>query len=155
MTAAAGLPRLSDATHCVSARCRRCTFATDTMRPDAAMNAIIAIHPYKASGLWVFDDEKVGLVQEPFVSGADDIIERLACGLDDPEKGFSLLFSATPFPGHHTVFEWRRADMGGNWYYSPQLDAEGWLCPALFKYFDSAPQRIYAQFKSRQPATLR
>jgi hypothetical protein len=22
---------------------------------------------------------------------------------------------------------------------------EGWLCPALFKYFDAAPMRIYAQ----------
>ena len=26
---------------------------------------------------------------------------------------------------------------------------EGWLCPALFKYFDQAPERIYAQVKPR------
>jgi hypothetical protein len=26
---------------------------------------------------------------------------------------------------------------------------EGWLCPALFKYFDSAPKKIYAQFRSK------
>jgi hypothetical protein len=114
------------------------------------MNAIVAIHPYKTEGVWVFDDETVGLVQEPFVSGADDIIERMAVGLDRPEQGFTLLFSANPFPGHQAVFEWRRSEMGGNWYYSPQLDAEGWLCPALFKYFDAAPQRIYAQFKSKK-----
>ena len=114
------------------------------------MNAIIAIHPYKTRGLWVFDDPAVGLVQEPFVSGADDIIERMVVGLDDPENGFTLLFSANPFPGYQTAFEWRRSDMGGNWYYSPQVDMEGWLCPALFKYFDSAPQRIYAQFKSEK-----
>jgi hypothetical protein len=113
------------------------------------MNAIIAIHPYKAEGVWVFDDPAVGLVQEPFVSGADDIIERMVDGLDDPESGFTLLFSANPFPGYQSVFEWRRSDMGGNWYYSPQVDREGWLCPALFKYFDAAPERIYAQFKSK------
>ena len=40
------------------------------------MNAIIVIHPYKYEGMWVFDDSKVGLVQEPFVSGADTIIDR-------------------------------------------------------------------------------
>ena len=115
------------------------------------MNSIVAIHPYKREGIWVFDDPKVGLVQEAFVSGADDIIERMVVGLDHPEDGFTLLFSAHPFPGHHATFEWRRSEFGGNWYYNAQLDAEGWLCPALFKYFDSAPQRIYAQFKSKKP----
>jgi hypothetical protein len=34
------------------------------------MNELIAIHLYKAGGLWVFDDPAVGLRQEPFVSGA-------------------------------------------------------------------------------------
>ena len=77
------------------------------------MNSILAIHPYKTEGVWVFDDPKVGLVQEPFVSGADDIIERMV---------------------------------------SAQLGMQGWLCPALFKYFDAAPQRIYAQFKSKRRA---
>ena len=77
------------------------------------MNAIIAIHPYKAEGLWVFDDEKVGLVQEPFVAGADDIIERMVSGIENAEQGFTLLFSADPFPGHQAVFEWRRSETGG------------------------------------------
>jgi len=27
---------------------------------------------------------------------------------------------------------------------------EGWLCPALFKYFEAAPPKIYAQFKPKQ-----
>ena len=38
------------------------------------MNAIRAIHPDRHEGLWVFDDETVGLRQEPFVSGADGIL---------------------------------------------------------------------------------
>jgi len=29
------------------------------------MNELIAIHPYKVGGLWVFDDPAVGLRQEP------------------------------------------------------------------------------------------
>ncbi len=113
------------------------------------MNAIIAIHPYKYEGLWVFDDPKAGLAQEPFVSGADDIIEKMVRNIPDADAGFTLLFSSTPFPGYQTALEWRRQDLSGNWYYSPDLGIEGWLCPALFRYFDTAPQRIYAQFKPK------
>jgi hypothetical protein len=47
------------------------------------------------------------------------------------------------------MFEWRRTDLGGNWYYSRDLGIEGWLCPALFRYFEAAPERIYAQFKPK------
>ena len=113
------------------------------------MNTIIAIHPYKHEGLWVFDDQKVGLVQEPFVAGADIIIDKMVADIPRAESGFTLLFSASPFPGHQAVFQWRREEMGGNWYYSSDLDAEGWLCPAMFKYFESAPHKIYAQFRPR------
>jgi len=42
------------------------------------MNAIRAIHPHRHEGLWVFDNAAVGLHQEPFVSGADAILDRLA-----------------------------------------------------------------------------
>jgi hypothetical protein len=41
------------------------------------MNAINVIAPYKHQGMWVFDDPRVGLVQEPFVAGADTVIDRV------------------------------------------------------------------------------
>lgn len=113
------------------------------------MNSIRVIHPYKYEGVWVFDDEKVGLIQEPFVSGADDIIEKLVTNIPNAEDGFSLIFSDTPFPGHQAEFEWNREEAGGNWYTFKQLGMEGWLCPAMFKYFDAAPKNIYAQFKQK------
>ncbi len=105
------------------------------------------IHPYKYEGMWVFDDEKTDLVQEPFVSGADDIIDKMVSDIPKADEGFSLLFSSMPFPGHQAEFEWRREESGGNWYYIKNLGMEGWLCPALFKYFSDAPKSIYAQFK--------
>ena len=111
------------------------------------MNAINVIHPYRAHGTWVFDDPAMGLRQEPFVSGADTIIDEIVADLPNAEGGFTLLFSAQPLPGYEIVFEWRRAEMGGNWYYSAALGMEGWLCPALLKYFDSAPQKLYARFQ--------
>jgi len=112
-------------------------------------NSIMVIHPYKYEGMWVFDDEKVGLVQEPFVSGADDIIDKLVSNIPSANKGFSLVFSANPFPGHQAEFDWQREDSGGNWYYIKNLDMEGWLCPALFKYFQEAPKSIYVQCKAK------
>ena len=39
-------------------------------------NAIAVIYPYKYQGLWVFDDDRVGLVHEPFVAGADVLIDK-------------------------------------------------------------------------------
>jgi hypothetical protein len=45
------------------------------------MNAINVISPYKHLGMWVFDDARVGLAQEPFVAGADTMIDRVVAGI--------------------------------------------------------------------------
>jgi hypothetical protein len=113
------------------------------------MNAINVIAPYKHLGLWVFDDPKVGLVQEPFIAGADTMIDRVTADIPDAANGFVLVFSASEFPGHQFVLEWRREEGGGNVYHSPALALEGWLCPALFRYFESAPARIFVQIRAR------
>jgi hypothetical protein len=97
--------------------------------------------------MWVFDDPRVGLVQEPFVSGADTMIDRVVRDIPTAEKGFTLVFSQAPFPGSQLRLEWRRGEASGNWYYSPELDMEGWLCPALFRYFTEAPPNIYVQVR--------
>jgi hypothetical protein len=113
------------------------------------MNSIIAIHPYMIEGVWVFDDAAVGLRQEPFVSGADAIIDCMVAEIPNARNGFTLLFSASAFPGYQLELEWVRADMSGNWYRSQSLGMEGWLCPALLKYFESPPAKLYAQFRAR------
>jgi hypothetical protein len=111
----------------------------------SAMNALGVIAPYKYEGLWVFDDPDVGLHREPFVAGIDKMIDQLVASIPNAAKGFRLLFSAKPFPGHTVKLEWRREESGGNWYYCPQFGIEGWLCPALFRYFDKAPAELYAR----------
>lgn len=116
------------------------------------MNAINVIAPYKYLDMWVFDDARVGLSQEPFVAGADTMIDRVVRGIPQADKGFVMMFSASPFPGHGIKLEWRRPDGGGNWYYAPALEMEGWLCPALFKYFDQAPAELYVQVKPKAAA---
>ena len=113
------------------------------------MNAINIIVPYRYEGMWVFDDPRVGLDKEPFVSGADDMIDALVAEIPNADKGFRMLFSATPFPGNTVKLEWRREECGGNWYFSPEFEMEGWLCPALFKYFEQAPKEIYIKAEPR------
>ncbi|WPL12268.1 hypothetical protein [Thiorhodovibrio winogradskyi] len=62
-------------------------------------NALMVIHPYRDNGAWVFDDPEADLVKEPFVSGMDDMIDRMVADLPDAELGFHLYFSAAPFSG--------------------------------------------------------
>jgi hypothetical protein len=113
------------------------------------MNAINIIAPYKHHGIWVFDDPRVGLVEEPFVAGADAMIDRVVADIPGAARGFTLIFSIGPFPGHQYKLDWMREEGGGNWYYAEALGMEGWLCPALFRYFPEAPKHIYVQTKQR------
>jgi hypothetical protein len=112
------------------------------------MNSINVIVPYRHQGTWVFDDPRAGLEQEPFVAGADAVIDVMVAQIANAEHGFRLLFSATPFPGFTLKLEWSREEYGGNWYSAPALKMEGWLCPALLKYFDHAPKELYAKAES-------
>ena len=123
------------------------TVGVQSVRGTCIVNTINLIAPYRYLGMWVFDDARVGLIQEPFVCGADVLIDRAVEGLPGAHAGFRLLFSASPFPGHQLRLECRRSEADGNWYYSPEFDLEGWLCPALLKYFEQAPQEIYLQVK--------
>lgn len=106
-------------------------------------NSIHVIAPYKYEGTWVFDDARVGLIREAFVSGADLILDRLTAPIPDAENGFRLLFSATPFPGYALKVEWVREEYDGNWYRAAEFELEGWLCPALYLYYEQAPKEIY------------
>ena len=114
-------------------------------------NALSVIYPYKYEGMWVFDDEKVGLDKEPFVEGADTMIDVVLemKGFENPVAGFRLIFSAGEFPRYDIRLDWVREGEGGNWYKSDEYEMEGWLCPALFKYFDGAPKNIYARFEEK------
>jgi hypothetical protein len=114
-------------------------------------NSINVIKPYLYNGVWVFDDESRGLDKEALVAGMPEILEK-ACsthGIRDPQNGFVVIFSGNPFPGADVVLEHLRPDEigDGNWYKLQGTDIEGWLCPSLFKYFDSVPQKIYIQLK--------
>jgi hypothetical protein len=108
-------------------------------------NSILVIKPHRDHGTWVFDDPAAGLVREPFVSGVPEMIDALVKDIPDAQRGFRLLFSARPFPGHQREFIRTREEFGGSWYHCDDPAMEGWLCPALFKYFPEAPEKLYAR----------
>jgi len=118
------------------------------------MNVINVIEPYWHLEMWVFDDPRVGLSAEPFVGGADAMIERATANIPDARRGFVMVFSRVSFPGCQFRLEWRREDGAGNVYYSPDLDLEGWLCPALLRYFETRPSEIFVQVRAKASSSV-
>lgn len=115
------------------------------------MNSLMVIAPYQDKGMWVFDDPAVGLNKEPFIAGIDTMIDKMTADIPRAREGFRAIFSASAFPGYTEKLEWRREESGGNWYYSDHFRMEGWLCPALFKYFSVAPKAIYLKAEPKSP----
>jgi len=123
----------------------------------------LTIYPYElTSGCWVFDDERTGLKEEAFVLGMSEMISRVveAKAIPDASRGFALSFDAVPFD-RDVELHWlppgeAARQLGsdapdipdvGNWYTGQVLGEKmtGWLCPALFLYFQDAPKIIYAK----------
>jgi hypothetical protein len=72
------------------------------------------------------------------------MIEVLVADVPGAEDGFTLYFSDRPFPRCEVRLDWLRSENGGNWYRLAGTRIEGWLSPAMFRYFSAAPEFIYA-----------
>jgi hypothetical protein len=132
----------------------------DTVPGHKRDSTVTTLYPYRPGPTWVFDDPITGLKQEAFVLGTSEMISVLvaAKGLADPDGGFALRFSDQPFDGFDAELSWLRSDevrgfpgmaplVAGNWYTGVIAGErmEGWLCPALLRYFPAAPARIFVR----------
>lgn len=117
------------------------------LQDDSCATEILVINPYwsERADTWVFDDQSRDLCQERFVNGTPEIINNMVQDIPSARSGFTLKFSDQEFPGSNRVFEHAGADLQGNWYWDEATDGLGWLCPALYKYFDTAPEQIFAR----------
>ncbi len=118
-------------------------------RATPSGNAIMVIAPYRYNGTWVFDDDAVGLRREPFVAGVPQMIDALVKDVPDAGGGFRMLFSANPFPGFQKKLTWVRGDSLGNYYRLDDPPMEGWLCPAMFRYFPKPPKALYVKAEAK------
>jgi hypothetical protein len=74
-----------------------------------------------------------------------EMLDRFVQHSPNARSGFKLYFSAEPFPGYSAKLVLIRREYGGNWYGWPETRMQGWLCPAMFKYFEKTPLEIYCK----------
>jgi glyoxylate carboligase len=74
-----------------------------------------------------------------------EMIDRLVKNIPEAREGFKLLFSSTPFPGFDAKVDFVTGESGGAWYRWAAEDLQGWLCPALLKYFSAPPATLYCK----------
>ena len=105
----------------------------------------MVIKPYWNALTWVFDEPSLGLDREPFVAGIPEMIDELVADIPNAREGFRLLFSSAPFPGYQVELTRLREEYEGYWYRLEGGSREGWLCPALFRFFETAPEKLFAK----------
>ena len=107
-------------------------------------NTMQALRLYRHQGTWAFDDTRHDLDAEPFVLGAEELIDTM---LKDqglwPCDSVTVYFSLTPFPGATSFLKMEEV-WGGCWYMNERY-REGWLCPAgRFYSPDEWPEEFWA-----------
>jgi hypothetical protein len=100
---------------------------------------------------WVFDDSDVGLVQEAFVAGANEIMDKLTEHYVDTADSRFTLHMREAIPEDVTnAIECIHSEhvshdiLGGSDYYNcSALNRRIWLCPNLYRYISSTPQILW------------
>ena len=114
------------------------------------MNSVITLHIRYKGSCWVFDDDRFGLVDEPFVTSTNTIIdegiEKAGIDLNTARvDGVLLYFSFEQPPTAMQATACTKIQQEGDWTeYKSDTGTTGWLCPALFHYTEaSRPEHIY------------
>lgn len=138
------------------------------------MNSLFFISAYRKGKIWMFDDKQRGIIAEPFVLGASELIQKY---LDrkgiKATKDVPIIFSLQPFPEAEVILSCTDKcypykiipgvyTIGKNGIKYPKMiedtnaepvsayyiDQEGdqcWLCPAQIKFFGRVADVIYAK----------
>ena len=117
-------------------------------------DAILVIAPYWYNGTWVFDDEAAGLNREPFVAGVPEMIDVLVKDIPEAKERISFAVRREPVPGYQKKLTWGCGDMGGNYYRLDNPPMEGWICPAMFRYYRDSTNGALRQGRGRYQVTF-
>lgn len=125
---------------------------------------MFTIKPYWQHNAWVFDDERVGLLAEPLVGNINMMVDYMllekiidarspesrasALSLCRRNPNFTLTFTDTATAIDNALkLDLLRSSLSGSDYFCSKYGLEGWLCPALFLYYPTAPKALYAEVK--------
>ena len=108
-------------------------------------NSIYRVLVQMVDGLWVYDDAKFGVREQPLVFGMDLILERMIEQVEGVEERLNLVFSSIPFPGSEFSLRFVREETEGFVYRWEEKKLQGWLSPSLRNYFPEPPPEIYLQ----------
>ena len=111
-------------------------------------NSIYRVLVRAVDGLWVYDDAKFGVREQPLVFGMDLILERMVEQVEGVEDRLNLVFSSIPFPGSEFSLVFVREETEGFVYCWEEKKLQGWLSPSLRNYFSEPPPKIYLQLLS-------
>ena len=95
---------------------------------------------YRLDGDWYMDDHEKGIIFEELIRGMPEIIEHT---VGERTDRFICTFSEQRLMGKSAVLEKNAESEGGCWYVLQGTSLRGWLCPTIFRYFDTIPQVIY------------
>ncbi|MBL59694.1 MAG: hypothetical protein CMO75_08495 [Verrucomicrobiales bacterium] len=109
------------------------------------MNTIFRISVQSIDGLWCYDDVSFEVKGQPFVFGADLILDKMADRIDEVGDQLNLVFSSIPFPGSEFCLDFVREETEGFVYRWEEKNLQGWLSPSLRNYFPEPPPNIYLQ----------
>ena len=122
------------------------------------MNNIFILYPKRSPfGIWAFDDEQRGLVNEPFVGETNTLIDKMAIESgydlkDNPQ--IALMFSHNPFPDIQCVLWLKEICPNGTTYKDMLSNLHPWLCPAFFLFYSEAPNTLYGAVVKKSDKTL-
>ena len=115
-------------------------------------NALHQLTAYRKDGLWMFDDPRKNIFEEPFVAGADIMFDDMSGRNKDTRiNRCQVVFASTPIPETDVHVELSRSDgFDGHFYvvkssFSQSVGFEFWLCPALLAFFPKAPKNIFVK----------
>lgn len=108
------------------------------------MNSIYVIYPRKVNGIWLFTDDRIGVIDEIFVGYINVVIDKLVQDIKNAESGFRLLFSDKSFLNYDIELTYVNQAFNGTFYMTDKKQ-EVWFCPVLLKFYNKSPLNIYGK----------
>lgn len=110
-------------------------------------NAINVLFPYRTkSGMWVYDDEDLGVYGEAFVCGSSEVIDAVV-GMDKDQCVATI--SSKPFPNYALKLSKDKSEEMPGWYLAEPLGMKHWLCSKVLDYFPDYPEEIYVKIEAK------